>query len=33
MLYDSLSASGDLLSADDLCKQFGPISGPTQCRS
>ena len=22
----------DLMSADNLCKQFGPRSGPTECR-
>ena len=26
-------ASGDLLSADIVCKQFGPRSGWTECRS
>ena len=29
----TLPASDDLSSADNLCKQFGLRSGPTQCRS
>ena len=30
---NSFTASGDLSSADNLCKQFGPRSGPTKCRA
>ena len=30
---NSFDASGDLSSSDNLCKQFGPRSGPTECRS
>ena len=29
----SFPARGNLSSADNLCKQFGPRSGPTECRS
>ena len=32
-VVNSFLASGDLSSADNLCKQFGPRSGPTFCRS
>ena len=31
-VFNSLAARGDLSSADNLCKQFGPRSGPTECR-
>ena len=33
VLLNSFLASGDLSSADNLCKQFGPSSGPTECQS
>ena len=32
-VFNSLSASIDLSSADNLCKQFGPRSGPTSRRA
>ena len=31
--FNSFPASGDLSSADNLCKQFGPRSGLTKCRA
>ena len=34
IIINSSHASGDFLSsADNLCKQFGPRSGPTECQS
>ena len=30
-VFKSLLARGDLLSADNFCKQFGPRYGPTRC--
>ena len=33
VIFNSFLTCGDFSSADNLCKQFGPRSGPTFCRS